>query len=150
MTSRCSFQQLHMLLIFCLLNTWTWGFHVFFLLLSFVTWEALLILSILWVSYACPCHIWIQTRFRLPPWPICWPVLTHSTASPITLRPGSLPLQREQQRGGLSAQLCGLGRGRSFLCSPSFTSQRALKKLWWELEVSFVVYIPNLSPVYVV
>lgn len=115
-----------------------------------LTWEVLLVLSIceLWVT--CQYHIWIQTRFRLPPWPSCWPALTHSSAGPITPRPGSLPLQREQQQGGLSAQLWGLGQHKIFLYGPSCTLQRALKKLWWEQEVSFIVYMPNLSPVYAV
>lgn len=112
---------------FFLLNTWTCfllppQLHNLGSAVNFVH-----LVSELWVT--CRYDIWTQTSFRLPLCPSCWPVLTRNTAGPIAPRPGSLPLQREQWWGGLFDHLWGLGQGRSFLCSPSFTSRRPLQEI---------------------
>lgn len=110
MTSRCSFQ--YTLLIFCLLSTWTWGFHVFFFLLSFITWEVLLILwTCKWVMGHLPMSHLDIDQISAPTLPqlLIWahPKQRQSHHT----RPGSVPRQREQ---GWWAPCSGLGLGEGW------------------------------------
>lgn len=122
MTSRCSFQWLHMLLFFYLLNSWTWGFWI-------CSPSQLHNLGSI-VNFVCPvngvqvtCNVRKWTGFQLLTWPSCWRVLTSITVGPGPPRPESFPLQREQQRGGFRSVL---GVRVRVSC---FTSHRVLQEI---------------------
>lgn len=146
MTSRCSFQ--YKCLIFCLLSTCLEDLMFSSSSsTSFITWEVLLILwTCKWVMDHLPMSYLDTDQISAPALPQLLICAHPKHRQSHHTRPG----KGSRSWWALCSAL-GLGEDRHFLCSPSTSPHvRMLKKLLWEWEVSFIVHMTNLSPVYMV